>query len=92
MKKRDRLDILTDMLVSIQQKGGIIKPTHLMYKANIAHRQLKSYLEELIDKNFVEKVMKNNYEYILITDRGHRFISKMREMKEFENTFGFDSS
>jgi predicted transcriptional regulator len=88
-KKRGRIDIILDMLTSIQEKGGEIKPTHLMYKANLAHRQLKSYLEGLVEKNFVKRIRKKNYEYIIITDDGQRFVQKIREMKEFEKTFGF---
>ena len=88
-KKRERIDIILDMLVSIQHKGGEIKPTHLMYKANLSHNQMKSYLEELVEKNLVNKVMKKNYEYILITDDGSRFVEKIRSMKEFEKSFGF---
>ena len=86
-KKRDRIDILLDMLISVREKGGTIKPTHLMYKANLAHRQLKSYLEELLEKNFVEKITKSDYDYIIITDKGLRFIEKIHEMKSFEETF-----
>ena len=88
-KKRDRIDIISDMLMSIQDKWGEIKPTRLMYKANLAHRQLKSYLEELIEKNLVKKIKKNNYDYIIITDNGLNFVEKIREVKDFEKTFGF---
>jgi len=77
------------MLMSIQAKGGEIKPTHLMYKANLAHRQLKSYLEELIEKNIVRKISRKENEYIMITDEGLKFMQKLREMKEFEGMFGF---
>lgn len=77
------------MLNSIQDKGGEIKPTHLMYKANLTHGQLKSYLEELIEKNLVKRVKKEAYEYLVITQDGLKFMSKLREMKEFEKTFGF---
>lgn len=87
-RKRDRIDIIWDMLTSIQHKGGEIKPTHLMYKANLSHKQLKNYLEELVEKNFVRKVKKKNYDYIIITDEGLKFMEKIREMKEFEKTFG----
>jgi predicted transcriptional regulator len=75
--------------MSIQAKGGEIKPTHLMYKANLAHRQLKSYLEELIEKNIVRKISRKENEYIMITDEGLKFMQKLREMKEFEGMFGF---
>lgn len=87
-RKRERSDIVLDMLQSIQEKGGKIKPTHLMYKANLAHNQLKSYLEDLVEKNFVKKIKKSNYEYVIITDEGIKFVEKIKEMKEFEKTFG----
>jgi predicted transcriptional regulator len=88
MAKRNRIEIIADMLYSIQQKGGEIKPTHLMYKSNMSHTQMKSYLEELVTKEFVQKIEKNHYEYILITDKGYEFIRKWKEMQEFEKTFG----
>jgi predicted transcriptional regulator len=87
-RKRSRIDIIADMLTSIQDKGGKIKPTHLMYRSNLSHDQLKSYLEELVEKNFVNKIRNKNYEYVIITDNGNRFLEKLREMKEFEKTFG----
>ncbi len=87
--KRSRIDIVSDMLKSIQDKGGEIKPTHLMYRANLAHRQLKSYLEELLEKEMVTKIKKKEYEYLVITDKGLKFLEKVREMKDFERMFGF---
>ncbi len=87
-KKRNRIDIIADMLTAIQDKGGEIKPTHLMYKSNLSHTQMSTYLDELIEKHFIEKTKKENYEYIIITDKGHSFLQKLREMKEFEQTFG----
>lgn len=86
--KRTKIDIIGDMLKSILDKGGQIKPTHLMYKSNLSHSQLKSYLEELVEKDFVKKISKDTYEYITITDKGCSFIEKLREVKEFERAFG----
>lgn len=87
-RKRDRISIIEDMLTSIQNKGGEIKPTHLMYKSNLSYNQMNSYLEELLQKDFVRKIKKKNYDYIIMTDKGFGFIQKIREMKEFERTFG----
>ena len=86
--KRTKIDIIGDMLSSIIDKGGEIKPTHLMYKSNLSHVQMKSYLEELVDKNLVNKIKRKENEYVIITDRGCEFIQKLREMKEFEKAFG----
>lgn len=87
-RKRERSDIVLDMLLSIQDKGGKIKPTHLMYRANLAHNQMKVYLEEMLEKNLVKKVHEHDYEYIIITDNGLKFVEKIKQMKEFERTFG----
>ncbi|MCD6464143.1 hypothetical protein J7L02_01305 [Candidatus Woesearchaeota archaeon] len=87
-RKRERSDIILDMLNAIQHNGGMIKPTRLMYKANLSHQQMKLYLEELMQKRLVYKVREDNHEYIIITDLGCKFAEKLRQMKEFEKTFG----
>jgi len=87
-RKRSRMDIIVDMLLSIRDKGGEIKPTHLMYKANLSHTQMNSYLEDLINKELVGKINKKDHEYLIITNKGRTFIAKISEMREFEKTFG----
>jgi predicted transcriptional regulator len=89
-RKRTRIDIINDMLLSIQKKGGEIKPTHLMYKANLSHVQMKSYLEELVEKELVKPIDRNHRQYFVLTDKGHDFVQKFRQMKEFEEAFGLD--
>ena len=84
------MDIIGDMLSAIANKGGHIKPTHLMYNSNLSHVQMSSYLDDLIGKELISKVKKNNYDYISITDKGYEFVSKLREMKEFERAFGLE--
>lgn len=87
-RKRSRLDIITDMLSSLQEHSGEMKPTHLMYKSNMSHIQMNSYLDELLEKELVKKIKKKNNDYVIITDKGFGFLDKLRQMKEFEKTFG----
>ncbi|MBI2653231.1 hypothetical protein HYX02_00315 [Candidatus Woesearchaeota archaeon] len=76
------------MLTSILDKGGKIKPTHLMYKSNLAHSQMIGYLNELIEKDLVKKVKTEKGEVITITDKGCELVKKLKEIKEFEKAFG----
>jgi len=85
------MEIISDMLAVILQKGGSIKPTHLMYKANLSHKQMKGYLDELEKKDLVIKNVKEERgeeASIKITANGRTFVYKYSEMKEFEKTFG----
>jgi len=82
------MNIISDMLAIVQEKGVGIKPTHLMYKANLSHNQMKAYLNELIKKNLIEKNTSKNGSRILITKQGRDFLVQYIRMREFEKTFG----
>lgn len=92
--RRSRLELVYDILVSIQNKGGKIKPTHLMYKSNLSHKLLQSYLDELVGKgliNLVEEEAKKRQKAsknVVITDKGLGFLAEYRRMREFTDAFG----
>lgn len=90
MPRRNRIDIIESIL-SLLSNEKKMKPTHLMYKANLSNIQMKGYLDDLEKKGFVNKKIneKNNF-YFTITEQGRKFFLKIKEMKEFESVFGLE--
>ena len=77
-----------DILKIVQERGGEIKKTHLMYKANLSHNQMKTYLVELIGNGLLEDKTSEKRHRILITKKGRSFSAQYAQVKEFEKTFG----
>ncbi len=89
-ERRDKLGIVSDILKSIQDKGGRIKPTHLLYKSNLSHEGMKRYIEELKVKLMIieEEDPKKNLRYFIITDKGLKFLQDYKKIREFTDSFG----
>ena len=87
-RKRNRIEIIYDILRVIQDQGGKIKKTHIMYKANLSHNQMKLYLNELYKKGLIENILSSNKHLIQITKKGKDFSEKYVQVREFEKTFG----
>ena len=89
MKKRDRLQVIHDILKAIEEKNGKIKPTHILYKSNLSHQMMEEYLAELIQKKFVEEEIKSGKTYKL-TKKGFEYINKYKLIEDFINNFGLN--
>ena len=88
VKRRGRLGIIADILRSVQDKGGRIKPTHLLYKSNLSHTKLKEYLETLVEKGMIEEQVVKGKKTIIMKEEGHKFLLEFDRIKEFSDSFG----
>lgn len=88
MPRRTRLEVIHDLLLAVQEGGGTMKPTHLMYKANLSNKLLHEYLGELGEKRLVTTVPSKGHRMISLTDTGYDFLLQYRKMKEFQQAFG----
>ncbi|MBI5881209.1 winged helix DNA-binding protein [archaeon] len=86
--RRSRLEIIYDLLNSIREKGGSIKPTHLLYKSNLSHKKMMEYTAELMEKGFMEEKEKDGKKIYALTDKGQEYVNEFMRMKRFSESFG----
>lgn len=87
-KRRGKLEIIADILRSIRDKGGAIKPTHLLYKSNLSHLKLKEYMGTLLERGMIEEKELKGRKMVFMKDQGHKFLSEFDRIKEFSDSFG----
>lgn len=88
-ERRSKVNILHDILRTIQSKGGKAKPTHILYGANLSHDRLKKYLDILEAEGFIKKIEESGQSFYEITQKGLEFLSGYNKMKKFFDAFGF---
>ena len=87
-KKRERLEVIKDMLNAINRSRKI-KPTRLLYSSNLSPQMFKTYINELISKGFVKVEIENNDKKIFyITKKGQEFLEKYKIIENFIENFG----
>ena len=88
-KKRNRLEVIHDILTTINQKKEV-KPTHILYKSNLSHKMMQEYIDELLEKNFIEENEKSKSKTYSITKKGINYLEEYQTMIKFMNSFGLN--
>ena len=90
-RKRDRLEIIHDILSVIRDKGEKVKPTHILYKSNLSHQLLQEYIKELIEKGLIEeKMLKKEKKTYILTEKGFGYLQDYSGIKTFMESYGLD--
>jgi len=90
MRKRERLQVIYDILKAISEKNGKIKPTHILYKSNLSHQMMDEYIAELISKEFIiEHKAKKGKTYSL-TPKGFEYLGRYKLIVDFVESFGLN--
>ena len=89
-KKRNKLEVIYDILSVINGKSGKIKPTHILYKSNLSHSMMEQYMEELIQKKFIQEIKLEKSKTYEITSKGKQYLSQYTLIKNFTESFGLE--
>ena len=91
-KKRERLQVIFDILKAISEKNGKIKPTHILYKSNLSHQMMEEYLDELMGKGFVVEHNTKDGKTYSVTDKGFSYLQRYDVIVNFISSFGLDDA
>ncbi len=89
-RKRNRLQIIHDILEVIGSRNGKIKPTHILYKANLSHQLMTEILNELIEKGLITEEAKDKSKTYRLTEKGYDYLRQYSLIKDFTTTFGLE--
>jgi predicted transcriptional regulator len=84
MAKRGKLEIIKDVLKIIQDNKNFIKPTPLLRKSKLSSSGFKEYYTELLNRKFIKEVSgKEQGKYVILTEKGFRFLDKYKTIVDF---------
>lgn len=87
-KKRERLEVIYDILSVIRNKHNSIKPTPLLRYSNLSTQRFNEYIIELIEKNLVKELVdKKNKKTYTLTDKGFKYLEKYKSILGFIEEF-----
>ena len=86
--RRNRNEIIYDILDSLVKNNGQLKPTRLLYKANMSHSQMKEYISELKDKELLVLTEEKTKQYYKLTTRGYEFFNNLRKIRDMSDALG----
>ena len=87
-RKRERLEIIYDILTIIQDNQNSIKPTPLLRYSNLSSKNFTEYITELLEKNLIKEIFdKKHKKYFTLTDNGFGYIQKYSYIKGFIKEF-----
>jgi predicted transcriptional regulator len=76
-RKRDRLEVIHDILKIIRDNHNSIKPTPLMRKSNLSSQSFAEYYPDLFGKGLVKEILdKKGRKYISLSDKGFKYLEK----------------
>lgn len=89
-KKRDKLQIIYDILSVIKEKNGKIKPTNVLYKSNLSNQMFGEYMNELMQKGFILQNEAKSGKTYSLTQKGFDYINKYQMIVDFTSSFGLN--
>ncbi|MCX9084324.1 MAG: winged helix-turn-helix transcriptional regulator [Candidatus Methanoperedens sp.] len=87
-RKRERLEMIFDILTIIRNHQNSIKPTPLLRQSNLSSQSFTEYLNELLEKDLVKEITdENERKFLTLTDKGFKYLEKYKLILGFIEEF-----
>lgn len=87
-RKRDRLEVIYDILKIIRHYNNSIRPTPLLRYSNLSSQSFSEYLSELMEKGFVKEIIdEKGRKFFTLTDKGFEYLEKYKLIIGFIDEF-----
>lgn len=87
-EKREKLDVIHDMLNAIIKNNNKIGPTRLIQISNLSPKMFKEYTQELINQELINTKIEKNKKYYEVKDKGYKFLEQYNTFKNFVEELG----
>jgi predicted transcriptional regulator len=87
-KKRNKFEVIYDILSRIIDKGNSIKVTPLTRYSGLSPQSFNEYYYELLNKELIKEIMdKKGNKLISVTDRGFKYLQEYKIVLRFIDEF-----
>lgn len=87
-KKRERLEVVRDILSLIKNHRNSIRITPLLRQSNLSTERFQEYYSELIEKGFIREISDSEGRLVTLTDKGFRYLERYLMITGFIDEFG----
>jgi predicted transcriptional regulator len=87
-EKRERFDIIHDMLTAVIKNNNKIGPTKLIHLSNLSPAMFKEYTNDLTNNNLISEKKIKNKKFFEMTDKGYIFLQQYKTFRNFVEELG----
>ena len=87
-EKRERLDVIHDILRTIIKNNNKIGPTRLIQLSNLSPRMFKEYIKDLTEQELILVKQEKNKKTYEVGNKGYAYLEKYKQFKNFVEELG----
>jgi predicted transcriptional regulator len=88
-RKRERLEVIKDLLVVVRDRNNSVRPTPLLRQSNLSSKSFLDYYQELLEKGLVKEILdRHGRKYVTLTDKGFTYLERYQLIHDFIDEFG----